>query len=118
MPPKCLDYCPMTIWLFNPKSLQVTVNRLRLTVTAALWLLASSQTMAADTPTFTDVKATHPSAYAELNDRQGDVLARRRVDMAENRLAWIALDDISPAVIEAVIFAFCRSSQARENSLT
>lgn len=54
---------------------------------------------------FAVVKARHPSAYAVLLDRQGEPLARRRVDFQVNRLDWVPLSRLSPTLLEAVQFA-------------
>ncbi len=95
----------MTTWLLNPKA-HATADKSLLSAIVLMWSLSSSMVLAAvASPDFPEVKATHPSAYAELNDRHGLVLARRRVDMDENRLDWTALADMSPALVEAVIFA-------------
>ncbi len=72
---------------------------------ATVGLLLSAAALAADLPDFDTVRAAHPSSYAELRDRQGELLARRRVDLQENRLDWTPLADISPALVEAVVFA-------------
>lgn len=58
----------------------------------------------ADAPVFADIKNGFHSSYAELQDRNGAFLHARRVDMQVNRLNWVALTDISPALVEAVIF--------------
>ncbi len=55
-------------------------------------------------PAFVDIKDGFHSSYAELQDRNGVFLHARRVDMQVNRLGWVELRDVSPALIEAVIF--------------
>lgn len=45
------------------------------------------------------------SSYAELLDRDGRLLHARRLDLRANRLGWVALHDVSPALLEAVVFA-------------
>lgn len=59
----------------------------------------------AETPSFAEVRAGYRSSYAELHDREGKLLHARRVDFTSNRLYWVALADISPALTEAVVFA-------------
>lgn len=56
-------------------------------------------------PVFADIKNGFHSSYAELLDRNGKFLHARRIDMQGNRLNWVELRDISPALVEAVIFA-------------
>jgi len=68
-----------------------------------LWLFASGAQ--ADIPAFAEIRTGYQSSYAELHDRDGKFLHARRVDLTSNRLRWVRLTDISPALIEAVIFA-------------
>lgn len=65
-------------------------------------LLASAH---AEVPSFADIKSGFHSSYAELLDRNGKFLHGRRIDMQSNRLGWVELKDISPALVEAVIFS-------------
>lgn len=96
----------MKTWLFNLKPRLHQEVRLTSSVCFLLLSVACAPAWATEsTPSFAEVKAAHPSAYAELQDRDGKILARRRVDMAENRLEWATLDEVSPALIDAVIFA-------------
>ncbi|MDQ8038091.1 MAG: penicillin-binding protein 1C [Pedobacter sp.] len=55
-------------------------------------------------PVFADIKNGFHSSYAELQDRNGVFLHARRLDMQVNRLSWVELRDISPALLDAVIF--------------
>lgn len=69
-------------------------------------LLLSCATLAqAAVPAFSEVKNNFRSSYAELLDRRGEFLHARRIDMQVNRLAWVELKDLSPALLEAVVFA-------------
>lgn len=77
-------------------------RRWLLAVVLALWLPARA---IAATPAFAEVKAGFVSSYAELQDRHGVLLHARRVDFRANRLGWVTLQDISPALPEAVVFA-------------
>ena len=52
---------------------------------------------------FARFKAASLSSDATLYDRNGQVLQRLRVDMQERKLAWVRLEDISPAVRNALI---------------
>ncbi|MDP2226075.1 MAG: penicillin-binding protein 1C [Moraxellaceae bacterium] len=75
-------------------------------VLLGLWLLCLPLLLqAAETPTFTEVQSGFRSSYAELLDRNGKFLHARRVDMQTNRLRWVPLAEISPALTEAVVFA-------------
>lgn len=56
-------------------------------------------------PAFAEVRAGFVSSYAVLQDRHGAFLHARRIDLGRNRLAWVPLADISPALREAVVFA-------------
>ncbi len=66
-----------------------------------LWLAATAPAA----PTFAEVRARWRPSDAQLLDRHGDPLDEIRVDSHGRRLAWTRLDDISPALIEAVIAA-------------
>ena len=52
---------------------------------------------------FTEVRASHCPSDRRLLDRHGEVLHETRVDDHGRRLAWTALADISPALVEAVV---------------
>jgi penicillin-binding protein 1C len=56
-------------------------------------------------PTPQEVKAAWQSSDTTLLDRHGETIATVRVDLAGRRLAWVALDDISPALGRAVLQA-------------
>ena len=56
-------------------------------------------------PAFAKVKADYQISDAILLDRHGQILHEMRIDPAGRRLAWIALRDISPAFLRAVIQA-------------
>ena len=67
----------------------------------ALW----AGVVQAAVPAFSEIRAGYRSSYAELLDRDGQFLHARRVDMTSNRLHWVPLTDISPALVDAVVFA-------------
>lgn len=69
---------------------------------AAMWSLPFMAL--ADIPSFAEIKSGFHSSYAELLDRNGVVLHGRRLDPKINRLRWVPLKEISPALSEAVIF--------------
>jgi penicillin-binding protein 1C len=52
---------------------------------------------------FDDVKADWRSADAWLLDRHGTALSRVRIDHGHRRGDWVALEEVSPALVDAVI---------------
>jgi len=54
-------------------------------------------------PTIDMVRAAWRPSDAALLDRHGEVLHERRIDSTRRRLAWTALDDVSPALVTAVL---------------
>jgi penicillin-binding protein 1C len=54
-------------------------------------------------PDYAAVRADWKASEAWLYDRDGRLLDSERVDFARRRLAWVPLDQISPAVREAVV---------------
>ncbi len=79
-------------------------GRLALVSAAVLVLLGIAlRAFAPLVPSYAVVRAQHAPSEARLLDRHGRVLQERRVDAAERRLAWSQLDEISPALPEAVI---------------
>src|SRR5581483_7580324 len=54
-------------------------------------------------PAFQEVRARWRPSDAQLLDRHGEPLNEVRIDRHGRRLAWTALDEISPALIKAVI---------------
>ena len=56
-------------------------------------------------PTFDAVRAQHLSSEAQLLDRNGVVIHELRVDMHARRLDWVKLEEISPALLRAVVRA-------------
>lgn len=71
----------------------------------ALLVFLPASYVHAEAPAFADIKSGFHSSYAELLDRNGKFLHARRIDMQVNRLDWVALKDVSPALVEAVIFS-------------
>jgi len=72
-------------------------------VTVLLLLAATAE--AAALPDFADVKAQHARSDALLLDRHGQVIHELRVDASVRRLEWVALDEVSPALVDAVLQA-------------
>jgi penicillin-binding protein 1C len=52
---------------------------------------------------FEKVKSDWRSSDADLLDRHGDVLDTLRLDFGVRRLAWVRLDDLSPALLSAIV---------------
>jgi len=65
--------------------------------------LAAAPAHAADPPSFTQVRGAYVPSEAWLLDRRGEMLDSVRLDKSSRRLAWTALDDISPALRIALI---------------
>ena len=66
------------------------------------WLYAAHAS-AMTLPSFQQVRAQHPSAYATLLDRNGSVLQMLQLNKNVQRLPWVALDDLSPAMQNALL---------------
>ncbi len=72
---------------------------------SVLLLSLMGPSLAEAMPTFEEVKAAYRSSDAVLVDRHGGVIAQRRVLAAGRRLAWTALNDVSPALVPTLLFA-------------
>jgi penicillin-binding protein 1C len=59
----------------------------------------------AQLPSFLAYKAQATPSDGVLFDRHGAVLANKRLDLNTRRLEWVALEDVSPALIEALLVA-------------
>ena len=59
--------------------------------------------LAADARSFAEVRAAWQPSYAYLLARDGTVLQGQRLDFHGLRLPWVALEDISPAFITALL---------------
>jgi penicillin-binding protein 1C len=55
------------------------------------------------TPSFAATRAQFASSNAYLLDRHGVVIDAQRIDFDEQRLDWVALNEVSPALLAAVI---------------
>ncbi|HEY9063582.1 MAG TPA: penicillin-binding protein 1C [Burkholderiaceae bacterium] len=56
-------------------------------------------------PTFADVRSAHRPSDITLLDRRGEPIQTLRVDKTVRRLAWAPLDQISPALLQAVVLS-------------
>ena len=72
-------------------------------VSALLAALAAAPALAL--PTFEQVKAAHRPSDVTLLARDGTPIQTLRTDPAVRRLQWLALDDVSPALLRAVVLA-------------
>ncbi|MGL4230384.1 MAG: penicillin-binding protein 1C [Casimicrobium sp.] len=54
-------------------------------------------------PSFDTVRAEHAPSDHWLHDRNGELLQRIRIDKKVRRSDWVKLDDVSPALIDAVL---------------
>lgn len=70
---------------------------------AALGLLACTLLWPVRVPSYAAVRAAYVPSDAWLLDRNGVVIASRRVRYDVRRLAWVPLSDISPALVNAII---------------
>ncbi len=59
----------------------------------------------ADFASYQEVKSQYRSSEAVLLDRHGDVIHELRVDPSGRRLEWVHLQDVSPALIAAVLYS-------------
>lgn len=71
----------------------------------AVLLLLLATVAHSEVPGYDDVREAYRSSYAELLDREGELLTRHRIDQSVNRLEWTPIDRVSPALQEAVLFA-------------
>ena len=73
----------------------------------ALTLLVAGvmQAPALALPTFDDVKAAYRPSDVSLLDRQGVPVQTVRVDKTVRRLPWVALQDMSPALLQALVLS-------------
>src|SRR5580692_3967466 len=55
------------------------------------------------TPTFANVRALWHPSDAQLLDRNGDPVHELRIDRNGRRFAWTPLDQISPALTQAIV---------------
>ncbi|MEO8058989.1 MAG: penicillin-binding protein 1C [Burkholderiales bacterium] len=56
-------------------------------------------------PTFAEVKAAHRPSDITLLDRHGVPVQTLRVDKTVRRLPWVALADMSPALLQAIVLS-------------
>src|ERR1700685_4221825 len=54
-------------------------------------------------PSFADVRARWRPSEAQLLDRNGEPIHESRIDPHGRRFAWTPLDEISPALTQAIV---------------
>ena len=67
--------------------------------------LAACAAAAQALPTFAEVKAAHRPSDITLLDRNGVPVQTLRVDKTVRRLPWVALADMSPALLQAIVLS-------------
>ncbi|MEG3059634.1 MAG: penicillin-binding protein 1C [Comamonas sp.] len=73
---------------------------------AALWCLACMAAPAAwAVPSYDEVRAAHRPSETLVLSREGEVLQRLRTDASVRRGEWIALQDVSPALRNALVLS-------------
>lgn len=74
----------------------------------SLWIvglcLLIAVAQASQLPTFPQVQQNWQSSYARLLDRHGHVLAYQRLNKQQHRFDWTPLEEVSPALIDALLF--------------
>ena len=68
-----------------------------------LWLLIAIA-QASQPPTFSQIQQQWQSSYGRLLDRHGQVLAYQRLNKQQHRFEWTPLEEVSPALIDALLF--------------
>lgn len=79
------------------------INRKALAL--ALLYACCSAPLAAAQPAFADVKAAYRPSEGQLLDRRGELLHELRIEPHGRRWPWTRLEDLSPALLAAVIQA-------------
>ena len=77
--------------------------RLARTALAAAYLVAALP--AAALPTYSEVRAAHRPSDLTLLDRHGTPIQTLRVDHSVRRLTWVPLQDMSPALLQAIVLS-------------
>jgi len=72
---------------------------------SALLIAAATAAQAQALPAFGEVRAAHRPSDILLLDRHGEPLQTVRTDATVRRLAWVGLQDLSPALREAIVLS-------------
>ncbi len=81
----------------------MTGQLLRAMACAALLAVSATPVMAL--PSFAEVKAAYRPSDVRILDREGLPIQTVRIDKTVRRLAWIPLEDISPALLQAIVLS-------------
>ncbi|MFO1408445.1 MAG: penicillin-binding protein 1C [Steroidobacteraceae bacterium] len=81
------------------------LRRLAIALVAVLAAGAGYLFWPAGVPSFESVRAQWVPSDGVLLDRHGEVIDRVRLDMKVRRGDWVPLEDVSPALVEAVVAA-------------
>jgi len=82
---------------------EVTSTGLKRWTLGAALLLALASGPAHALQSFADVQQEFRSSEASLYDRKGQLLQQVRMNPNERRLSWVALEDVSPALRNALV---------------
>jgi len=72
-------------------------------IAAVVMVGAAAAVLTADVPRYADVRAATRGSEAMLLDRHGEPLQRLRLDRNRRQLDWVALAEVSPALVRAVL---------------
>jgi len=81
----------------------MNLNLRRHIVVVSAALLLGAPGIALAVPGFAEVQQSFRSSDASMFDRHGELIQQLRLNPNERRLSWIALEDISPALRNALI---------------
>src|SRR4029078_9311533 len=85
--------------------LRVLTSVTTVTIVTFVTIYALPAPAASEVPSFDSVKNNWISTEGALLDRHGELIHELRVSGQGRRLAWISLDDISPAALTTIIRA-------------
>src|SRR5260370_31006650 len=77
----------------------VAILSIAIAVSGALWFTANP----ARVPSFSQVRSRWRPSDAQLLDRNGETIHELRIDPRGRRLAWATYNEISPALIRAIV---------------
>ena len=84
-------------------TLTLTLRRALAGVASVGLLAGALMVLTAAVPTIEAVRDSTRGSEAMLLDRHGEPLQRLRMDRSKRQLDWVALDGVSPALIEAIL---------------
>jgi penicillin-binding protein 1C len=72
---------------------------------AVLWLALLGASAAHALPNFSELKAAHRPSDVTVLDRHGTPIQTVRVDKTVRRLPWVPLQEVSPALLHAIVLS-------------